>query len=110
MTWPLRFAGIRGGSRLVAIRLVFSSERLILSIFEEDCRDTTILGPNSQTQADWKAITKDRLGVASRFAQTLLKKVPSCIDTNPVKAAFSIAKAIIEIKDVGCYLCILSIG
>ena len=73
---------------------------------EEDEHDTTIVGANSQTQADWKAITKDNLGVASRFAQTLLKKVPGCIDTNPVKVAFSIAKVIIEIKDVGCYLCI----
>ena len=61
---------------------------------------------NSQTEEDWKAITKERLGVASRFAQTLLKKVPGCIDINPVKVAFSIAKAIIEIKDVGYYLCI----
>ena len=110
LIWPLRSVGFRSGSRLVAIRLVFASERLILSIFEEDSHDTTILGPNSQTQADWKAITKDRLGVASRFAQTLLKKVPDCIDTNPVKVAFSIAKVIIEIKDVGCYLCILSIA
>ena len=48
--------------------------------------------------------TKDRLGLASRFAQTLLKKVPACVDTNPVKVAFSIAKVIIEIKAVGCRL------
>ena len=52
--------------------------------------------------SDWKAITKDGLGVASRFLQTLLKRVPECVDTNPVKVAFSIAKVIIEIKDVGC--------
>ena len=69
---------------------------------EEDSHDAM----NSQTEEDWKAITKERLGVASRFAQTLLKKVPGCIDINPVKVAFSIAKAIIEIKDVGYYLCI----
>ena len=57
--------------------------------------------------SDWKAIAKDRLGVASRFTQTLLKKLPDCVDTNPVKVAFSIAKVIIEIKDVGCCFCIL---
>ena len=61
---------------------------------------------NQATQvSDWK----DRLGVASRFVQTLLKKVPSCVDTNPVKVAFSIAKVIIEIKDVGC-CCLLYLG
>lgn len=57
--------------------------------------------------SDWKAFTKDGLGVASRFAVTLLKKLPDCVDTNPVKMAFSIAKIIIEIKDVRCCLCIL---
>ena len=45
--------------------------------------------------------------MASRFAQTLLKKVPDCVDMNPVKVAFSIARVIIEIKNVSCYLCIL---
>ena len=56
------------------------------------------------------AITKESLGLASRFAQTLLKKVPACVDANPVKVAFSIAKVIIEIKDVRCYLSILGTG
>ena len=60
--------------------------------------------------SDWNGITKDRLGMASLFVQTLLKKLPGCVDTNPVKAAFSIAKMIIEIKDVGCCLCILGTG
>ena len=36
--------------------------------------------------------------MASRFAQTLLKKLPACVDANPVKVAFSIAKATIEEK------------
>ncbi|KAF8073399.1 hypothetical protein FPV67DRAFT_1650326, partial [Lyophyllum atratum] len=46
----------------------------------------------SQTQgSDRKATVKDGLGVASRFAQTLLKRVAECVDTNPVKVAFSIA-------------------
>ena len=64
---------------------------------------------NSQMQvSDWKATAKESLGVASRFAQTLLKNMP--VDTNPIKMAFSIAKAIIDIKDVGCRLCISSTG
>ena len=42
--------------------------------------------------------------VAGRFAQTLIKKVPECVTTNPVQMAFSIAKVIIEMKDVGCRL------
>ena len=42
--------------------------------------------------------------------QMLLKKLPGCVDTNPVKVAFSIAKVIIEIKDVGRRLCILGAG
>jgi len=62
---------------------------------------------NPETQvSDWKATASESLGVASRFAQTLLKKVPDCVSTNPVKMAFSIAKVIIEIKDVGRFLCI----
>jgi hypothetical protein len=40
----------------------------------------------------------------------LLKKLPGCVDTNPVKVALSIVKAIIEIKDVGRRLCISSTG
>ena len=57
---------------------------------------------NPETQVpDWKTSAKESLEVASRFMQTLLKKVPECISTNPVKMAFSIAKVIIEIKDVG---------
>ena len=53
--------------------------------------------------SDGKAITKDRLGVASRI-------LPDFVDTNPVKMAFSIAKVIIDVKDLGCCLCILGIG
>ena len=60
--------------------------------------------------SDWKATTKGRLGVASRFAQTLLKRVPECVDINPVKVAFSIAKVIIDINNVGYCLCILGTG
>ena len=53
----------------------------------------------------------DRRGVASQFAQTLIERVPGCgIDTNPVNVSFSIAKVIIEIKDVSRGLCILDTG
>lgn len=43
---------------------------------------------------------KDGLGIAGRFTQTLLKKLPDCIDSNPVKMALSIIKTIIIVKDV----------
>lgn len=56
--------------------------------------------------SDWKETAKEGLGVASRFAQTLLKKLPDCVDTNPVKVALSIVKVIIETKDVGSRLCL----
>jgi len=68
---------------------------------------TPIAGPEI---SDSKATAKESLKVAGRFAQTLLKKLPECINTNPVKMAFSIAKVIIEIKDVGCRLCISGTG
>ena len=48
--------------------------------------------------------------MGSRFLKTLLKKVPECVDTNPVKVAFSIAKVIIDINDVGSCLCVLGAG
>ena len=59
---------------------------------------------------DWKAVTKDGLGMASRFVQMLLKRLPGCVDANPVKVAFSVAKVIIEIKDVRRCLYILVTG
>jgi hypothetical protein len=60
--------------------------------------------------SDWKATAKEGLGVASRFTQTLLKRVPECVDVNPVKVAFAIAKVIIDIKDVSGRLCISCAG
>ena len=68
---------------------------------------TPIAGPEI---SDSKATAKESLKVAGRFAQTLLKKLPECTNTNPVKMAFSIAKVIIEIKDVGSRLCISGTG
>ena len=102
-------SGFCRGSRWVVIRLIFTFER-------RGQPENHYAGPDFQTQnsqeqvSDWKEITKDRIGVASRFVQTLLKKVPGCVDTNPVKVAFSIAKVIIEIKNVGCCLYILGTG
>lgn len=60
--------------------------------------------------SDWKVTAKEGLRVASQFMQTLLKWVPECVNTNPVNVAFTIAKVIINIKDVSHYLCILCIG
>jgi hypothetical protein len=66
---------------------------------------TPVAGPvltNTQAQiSDQKGTTKESVKVAVRFTQTLLKKLPDCVTTNPVKMAFSVAKVIIEIKDVG---------
>ena len=59
---------------------------------------------------DRKATTKESFNVAVQFVQTLIKKVPECVDPNPVKMAFSIAKVIIEIKDVGYHIYTLSLG
>jgi len=60
--------------------------------------------------SDWKAAAKESLEVTSRFTQTLLKRVPECVDVNPVKVAFAIAKVIIDIKCVSGRLCISSTG
>jgi hypothetical protein len=60
--------------------------------------------------SDWKSATKEGLGVASDFVQMLLKRVPECVDANPVKVAFAIAKVIIDIKDVSRHLCISGTG
>lgn len=43
---------------------------------------------------------KKYLGMAMSFVQMVLKKVPDVVDENPIKMAFSIARAIIDIKDV----------
>ena len=56
-----------------------------------------------------KANAIEGVKVAGRFAQTLIKKVPECVTTNPVQMAFSIAKVIIEMKDVGCRLVSLAL-
>jgi hypothetical protein len=103
----------RRGSRWVAICL--QSARLKdwhqTHLEEDDCETSLISGLDSQSQvSDWKETTKDHLGVASRFMQMLIKRVPGCISTNPIVMAFSIAKSIIEIKDVGCCLFILGAG
>ena len=59
-----------------------------------------IAGPVSNRKAN----VIEGFKVAGRFAETLIKKVPECVTTNPVQMAFSIAKVIIEMKDVGCRL------
>ena len=73
---------------------------------------STIAEPTqvTATGTDWKAATKVGLGVASRFLQTLLKRLPECVDVNPVKVAFSVAKVIIDVTNVRYCLCILVAG
>jgi len=44
--------------------------------------------------------TKGNLKVAGRFIQTLMTKLPEIVDGNPAKMALSLAKTIIEIKQV----------
>ena len=75
------------------------SERLDRTHLEEDNRETlpAAAGPVSNRKVN----AKEGFKVAGRFAQTLIKKVPGCVATNPVQMAFSIAKVIIEMKDVG---------
>lgn len=43
---------------------------------------------------------KECLSVASSFTQMLLKRLPDVVDGNPVKSAFSLAKIVLQIKDV----------
>jgi len=43
---------------------------------------------------------EDYIGVGWSLAQMLLKKIPGVVDTNPVKIAFGLAKAILELKEV----------
>ena len=72
--------------RCVAFTLLFQVREGFFNSFDTSMDSQTLV-------SDWKATP---LGVAPRFAQTLLK-LPDCVDTNPVKMAFSIAKAIIQI-------------
>ncbi|RXW14464.1 hypothetical protein EST38_g11392 [Candolleomyces aberdarensis] len=44
--------------------------------------------------------TKEALKVSWNFTQTLMKRLPDIVDGNPVKMALSLAKMIIQIKDV----------
>ncbi|KAH6879368.1 hypothetical protein BKA70DRAFT_1239350 [Coprinopsis sp. MPI-PUGE-AT-0042] len=44
-------------------------------------------------------VAKDYLSVTGSFLKLVLKKVPEAVDSNPVKVAFSLAKAILELKE-----------
>ena len=99
----------------IAIHRIFTSERLTLDTeghSGETSRTSTPTLQSASTNSqipvsDWKATAKEGLGVASRFTQTLLKRVPECVDINPVKVAFAITKVIFDIKDVSRRLRIL---
>ena len=43
---------------------------------------------------------KDYIRVGWSLAQMLLKNIPDVVDTNPVKIAFSLAKVILQLKEV----------
>ncbi|KAH6908368.1 hypothetical protein BKA70DRAFT_1222597 [Coprinopsis sp. MPI-PUGE-AT-0042] len=44
-------------------------------------------------------VAKDYLSVTGSFLQLVLKKVPDAVDSNPVKVVFSLAKAVLELKE-----------
>ncbi|KAH6879378.1 hypothetical protein BKA70DRAFT_1576263 [Coprinopsis sp. MPI-PUGE-AT-0042] len=44
-------------------------------------------------------VAKDCLNVTGSFLKLVLKKVPDAVDSNPVKVAFSLAKAVLELKE-----------
>ena len=81
----------------------------ITSIISSDRGDNpqTQITPETQAGvlepqgADRRNTALENLNIAGRFAQTLLKKLPDCVDTNPVKVALSVMKTIIDIKNVG---------
>ncbi|KAH6879392.1 hypothetical protein BKA70DRAFT_1222607 [Coprinopsis sp. MPI-PUGE-AT-0042] len=45
-------------------------------------------------------VAKDYLSVTGSFLQMVLKRLPEALDPNPVKAAFSLAKMILDMKQV----------
>ncbi|KAH6908357.1 hypothetical protein BKA70DRAFT_1400480 [Coprinopsis sp. MPI-PUGE-AT-0042] len=44
-------------------------------------------------------VAKDYLSITGSFLQLVLKKLPDAVDSNPVKVAFSLAKAVLELKE-----------
>lgn len=69
-------------------------------------RLTLLEGPTAKegNNSSTLDIAKDYLGVTGKFLQTILKKVPEVVDGNPVKMFFSLAKVIVELKEVGSFL------
>ena len=64
------------------------------------------MGDLSETQAHPEKSTSRALSTAKdiwSFTETLLKKLPNALDTNPAKIAFGIVQIFLEIKDVGHY-------
>ena len=45
-------------------------------------------------------VAKDVALVTARFAKTLLQRLPDVAEGNPVKAALTIAKLILDVRDV----------
>ncbi|TFK18305.1 hypothetical protein FA15DRAFT_675382 [Coprinopsis marcescibilis] len=55
--------------------------------------------PKAAPTAPGHSAVKDTVKVTLNFTQTLMKKVPDLVDPNPVKMAFGLAKAVIQIKE-----------
>jgi hypothetical protein len=55
---------------------------------------------NANEHPQSSSTVKDGLKVSLNFTQTLLKRLPEIVDGNPVKMALSLAKVILEIKEV----------
>ena len=68
-------------------------------------RPTSLEAPtaNADNNTSTLDVAKDYLGVTGTFLQTILKKVPDVVDGNPVKMFFSLAKVIVELKEVGSF-------
>jgi hypothetical protein len=57
-------------------------------------------GGPSATAPSRLDVAKDYLSVTGSFLQLVLKKVPDAVDSNPVKVFFSLAKIVLELKEV----------
>ena len=67
-----------------------------ISLLYEGVDTDVEIGPSSGRIA--AAI--DALDVTGHFLAMVLKKLPDAIDSNPVKVAFSLAKIVLELKEV----------
>ena len=74
----------------------------ILNVSSARAHELTEVTANSSSVAASLTLSPamEALEVTLRFTQMLMKRLPGIVDGNPVKMALSLAKTIIEIKDV----------